>query len=81
MRISVTDGRIFIGTFVGTDKALNILLVNTDEYRVEPGENPNGRFVGQVLLPWKIVKKVEYGAGDQDEEEQEDEFHDEYRYT
>src|ERR1700722_18833504 len=33
LRISVADGRVFIGTFVGTDQPLNILLVNTDEYR------------------------------------------------
>jgi small nuclear ribonucleoprotein (snRNP)-like protein len=76
LRILLSDGRIIIGTFVGTDKAMNILLVNTDEFRLGPGENPNGRFVGQVLVPWKFVQKVEvratYGAGDLSGDEDRD---------
>ena len=59
LRISIADGRIFIGTFVGTDKAMNILLVNTDEFRVGPNENPDGLFVGQILVPWRLVQKIE----------------------
>lgn len=59
LRISVADGRLFIGTFVGTDKAMNVLLVNTDEFRLGVDENPDGRFVGQILVPWELVKKVE----------------------
>lgn len=59
LRIAVTDGRIFIGTFAGTDQLLNLLLINTEEYRVGPNENPDGRYVGQVLVPWKLVVKVE----------------------
>ncbi|VDC07168.1 unnamed protein product [Peniophora sp. CBMAI 1063] len=57
LRISISDGRIFIGTFVGTDKAMNILLVNTDEFRLGPKENPDGRFVGQVLHGWRIAER------------------------
>jgi len=57
LRITTTDGRVFIGTFAGTDKPLNIILINAEEYRLsEPGV---GRFVGQVIFPWKIVVKVE----------------------
>ncbi|KAI0056802.1 hypothetical protein BV25DRAFT_1775689, partial [Artomyces pyxidatus] len=59
LRISVSDGRIFIGTFVGTDKALNLLLVNTDEFRLGPRENPGGRYVGQIMVPWRLVVRVE----------------------
>jgi N-alpha-acetyltransferase 38, NatC auxiliary subunit len=59
LRVTVTDGRIFLGTFVGTDSELNILLLNTDEFRLGPNENPNGRFVGQVMIPWRLVKTVE----------------------
>lgn len=33
VRVSTTDGRIFIGTFAGTDKPLNIILNNAEEYR------------------------------------------------
>ena len=59
LRITVLDGRIFIGTFVGTDQPLNVLLVNAEEFRIGEGENPNGRFVGQVMIPWKVVVKAE----------------------
>ena len=59
LRVSVTDGRIFIGTFAGTDKPLNIILINAEEFRLGPEENPDGRFVGQVVIPWKLILKVE----------------------
>ena len=36
IRISISDGRIFIGTFAGTDKLLNIILTNAEEYRLSP---------------------------------------------
>jgi len=36
IRISIFDGRIFIGTFTGTDKLLNIILTNAEEYRLSP---------------------------------------------
>ncbi|RDX51516.1 hypothetical protein OH76DRAFT_1346720 [Lentinus brumalis] len=62
LRISVTDGRVFLGTFAGTDKQLNLLLINTDEYRVGPDAGPDaldGRYVGQVMIPWRLVVRVE----------------------
>jgi len=59
LRITITDGRVFIGTFAGTDKPLNIILINAEEYRIGPGQNPDGRYVGQVMFPWKVVVKVE----------------------
>jgi N-alpha-acetyltransferase 38, NatC auxiliary subunit len=58
LRISIQDGRVFVGTFVGTDKPLNIILINTDEYHPsQTGES--GRYVGQVMLPWRLIVKVE----------------------
>lgn len=33
LHIRTNDGRVFIGTFICTDKPLNIILVNTEEYR------------------------------------------------
>lgn len=33
IRVSISDSRIFIGTFAGTDKLLNIILTNAEEYR------------------------------------------------
>jgi len=65
LRITTVDSRIFIGTFAGTDKPLNIILVNAEEYRITqgPGQklkiDEDGRYVGQVLLPWKMIVKVE----------------------
>lgn len=58
-RITTSDGRIFIGTFAGTDQPLNVLLINTEEYRPGSDEIPEGRYVGQVVIPWKLVVKVE----------------------
>ncbi|KAJ7037339.1 hypothetical protein C8F04DRAFT_952680 [Mycena alexandri] len=63
LRVTITDGRIFIGSFAGTDQPLNILLLNTDEFRLGPDENPDGRYVGQVLIPWKLVVKAEVQSG------------------
>ena len=69
LRITVTDGRVFLGQFAGTDKPLNILLVNAEEYRAQKttgddaqlGQPPqyDGRFVGQVMIPWRLVVRVE----------------------
>jgi small nuclear ribonucleoprotein (snRNP)-like protein len=64
LRITTNDGRIFIGTFAGTDKPLNLILLNTEEYRISgPESKPDGRFVGQVIFPWKVVVKVEARTG------------------
>ncbi|KAJ7871320.1 hypothetical protein B0H13DRAFT_1634276 [Mycena leptocephala] len=63
LRVTVTDGRIFIGSFAGTDQPLNILLLNTDEFRLGPDENPDGRYVGQILIPWRLVVKAEVQTG------------------
>lgn len=45
------------------DKQLNIVLTNTDEYRVIPGAtekvNERGRYVTMVMVPWRLVVKVE----------------------
>ncbi|TBU54006.1 hypothetical protein BD310DRAFT_936960 [Dichomitus squalens] len=65
LRVSVTDGRVFLGTFAGTDKQLNILLINTDEYRLGPdagSDGLDGRYVGQVMIPWRLVVRVETNA-------------------
>ncbi|KAI0735869.1 hypothetical protein C8Q76DRAFT_713537 [Earliella scabrosa] len=62
LRVTVADGRVFLGTFAGTDKQLNVLLVNTDEYRLGPDAGPDGldgRYVGQVMIPWRLVVRVE----------------------
>lgn len=58
LRITTNDDRIYLGTFAGTDKLLNILLINAEEYRTEQG-GVGGRFVGQVLMPWRLIVRVE----------------------
>jgi small nuclear ribonucleoprotein (snRNP)-like protein len=58
LRIITDDSRAFIGTFVGTDKSLNILLLNTEEFRLGEDANPAGRFVGQVMIPWRLIKDI-----------------------
>ncbi|KAF7323899.1 Sm domain-containing protein [Mycena kentingensis (nom. inval.)] len=44
-----------------TDQPLNVLLLNADEYRVDAvaDDNSYGRYVGQILIPWKVVDKAE----------------------
>ncbi|KAL0577299.1 hypothetical protein V5O48_004692 [Marasmius crinis-equi] len=88
LRILINDGRIFLGSFLGTDQALNLLLMNTNEFRVMETdvktakpvsvtnwdghlhegmelENPRGRYIGQVVIPWKQVVKVEAHGKDE----------------
>jgi len=71
LRVTISDGRIFLGTFVGTDQQLNILLVNSEEFRIGADYvdgDPNGRYVGQILVPWRLIRKVEVSsAGIKDE--------------
>ncbi len=61
LRITTTDGRVFLGTFVGTDTQLNVLLASTDEFRLAPLDSANldGRFVGLVMIPRKQVVRIE----------------------
>ncbi len=61
LRISISDGRLFVGTFACVDKQLNIVLTNTEEFRSGPPVSPpaQGRYVTMVMIPWKFVTKVE----------------------
>ncbi|KAG6373114.1 hypothetical protein JVT61DRAFT_6716 [Boletus reticuloceps] len=67
VRIVTCDNRVFIGTFVGTDQLLNILLVNTEEY-ILGTDTPAGRFVGQVMVPWRLIFQVESRCRSHDEQ-------------
>ena len=70
LRITTVDSRIFMGVFAGTDKPLNIILINAEEYRITQNSgqkvevSEDGRYVGQVLLPWKMIVKVEVHESD-----------------
>lgn len=61
LRITISDGRIFLGTFAGTDTQLNVLLANTDEFRLAPLDSVNldGRYVGLVMIPRRLVVRIE----------------------
>lgn len=73
-RIAITDGRVFIGTFVCTDKQKNIILAHTTEYRGGTALLTMGplvtshalflfldehRIVGLVMIPGKHLVKME----------------------
>ena len=64
LRIITDDSRAFVGTFAGTDKSLNILLLNTEEFRLDTGENTAGRYVGQVMIPWRIIQNIGLQIGE-----------------
>lgn len=58
LRICASDERIFIGTFVCVDKQGNVILTNTEEFRLG-GSLTQGRHVGMIMVPWRMVLKVE----------------------
>jgi N-alpha-acetyltransferase 38, NatC auxiliary subunit len=64
LRVIINDNRAFVGTFVGTDKSLNILLLNTEEFRLDAGEDTAGRYVGQVMIPWRIIQSIGLQIGE-----------------
>jgi N-alpha-acetyltransferase 38, NatC auxiliary subunit len=68
LRISIKDAsnRIFLGTFVCTDKARNLVLANAEEYRLE-----------RVIVRRSKIGESEHGGGDlggNGEEEGEEEM-------
>lgn len=84
IRVSVTDGRVFLGTFAGTDKQLNLLLINADEYRLGPDAGPEGleaRYVGQIMVPWRLVVRVEGKLGGSQTQGRPSDSDDESMYT
>lgn len=63
-KISIPDGRIFIGTFICIDPQGNIILDRTTEYvkqkiEEEGEEGKKGREIGMVLIPKKYWMSVE----------------------
>lgn len=67
LRITIKDGRIFIGNFACTDKALNVILTSVYEFPVGWQEDhlvENGRFVGMIMFPWRHIVKIEVHMGE-----------------
>ncbi|KAF9521056.1 hypothetical protein BS47DRAFT_1286270, partial [Hydnum rufescens UP504] len=58
-RITIKDGRVFIGTFVCIDRERNMILTNTEEFMLGQADPNTGRFVGMVMIPWRYVVKAE----------------------
>ncbi|KAF8333977.1 uncharacterized protein EI90DRAFT_3050505 [Cantharellus anzutake] len=58
-RVTIQDGRIFIGAFVCVDKEKNMVLTNTEEFCPDATDMTRGRYVGLVMIPWRWVVKAE----------------------
>eukprot|EP00842_Homolaphlyctis_polyrhiza_P004884 jgi/Hompol1/5397/HPOL_004403-RA len=58
MRVTSTDGRIFIGFFACLDKGGNVVLTAADEHR-----NDKKRFVGTIMLQRMHIVTAEIEVG------------------
>jgi N-alpha-acetyltransferase 38, NatC auxiliary subunit len=70
IRVSTKDNRVFVGAFKCTDRDCNIILANTQEYRIEGAKSTaekkldlraidKNRFLGLVCVPGGEVVKIE----------------------
>lgn len=63
VRITTQDGKMFVGTFLAFDKHLNVVLVDTEEFRrvknkkktgdgmnIEVGDREEKRILGMIIL-------------------------------
>jgi len=66
LRITIGDGRVFIGTFACTDRDLNLVLTSVYEFPVGYQNDhlvESGRFVGMLMFPWRHIVRVEVHIG------------------
>lgn len=57
MRVTVTDGRIFVGEFICFDKNKNIMLANCYEYtRLKDSKKEERKFQGLVMINGNTLK-------------------------
>ncbi|KAG9102559.1 hypothetical protein FRC06_001793 [Ceratobasidium sp. 370] len=59
LRITIQDGRSFVGTFACIDREKNIVLSSTEEYPALPRSDDGPRFIGLIMVPWRWVVRVE----------------------
>ncbi|TPX64398.1 hypothetical protein SpCBS45565_g05913 [Spizellomyces sp. 'palustris'] len=59
-RITISDGRIFIGHFVCIDKGQNTILAGAEEFK-----NGERRFVGLIMVPGKHLIKAEFEVNEE----------------
>ena len=58
LRVTLTDGRVLVGTFSCFDKQRNILLQDAREFRILPedgGLSESSRSLGIVLVPRRWI--------------------------
>ncbi|KAI9090075.1 hypothetical protein DFS34DRAFT_585279 [Phlyctochytrium arcticum] len=55
-RVTISDGRKFVGNFVCIDKGRNMILSFAEEFHPDTVE---GRFVGLIMIPGNHLMKVE----------------------
>ncbi|KAJ3181744.1 N-alpha-acetyltransferase 38, NatC auxiliary subunit [Geranomyces variabilis] len=57
MRITISDGRVFVGYFMCIDRGRNTILAAADEFK-----NEERRFVGLIMIPGNHLVKAEIEA-------------------
>ncbi|KAJ3159739.1 N-alpha-acetyltransferase 38, NatC auxiliary subunit [Geranomyces michiganensis] len=57
MRITISDGRVFVGYFMCIDRSRNTILAAADEFK-----NDERRFVGLIMIPGNHLVKAEIEA-------------------
>ncbi|KAI8814214.1 hypothetical protein BJ742DRAFT_896751 [Cladochytrium replicatum] len=62
IRVSVSDGRSFTGSFAGVDPSKNVLMTNTEERKGD-----DTRYVGLIMIPGKHLVRMEAEMIDEDE--------------
>lgn len=60
IKVKISDGRRLIGSFLCTDKDMNIILGSCQEYvHEEDFENENPRILGLAMVPGKHIVSLE----------------------
>ncbi|KXJ15518.1 N-alpha-acetyltransferase 38, NatC auxiliary subunit [Exaiptasia diaphana] len=60
MRIKISDGRTLIGSFLCTDKDMNIILGSCQEFVGQPGvDKEDPRILGLAMVPGRHIKSIE----------------------
>ncbi|CAG7852374.1 SubName: Full=Uncharacterized protein {ECO:0000313/EMBL:CCA68607.1} [Serendipita indica DSM 11827] len=77
LRVTIGDGRIFLGNFACTDKELNIVMTQVYEFPVGFQDDhlvENGRFVGMLMFPWRHITAIEVHIQSLGEDAESDEY-------
>lgn len=58
LRVTINDGRVFIGTFKCLDCFHNIILDNCIEFQKVAQDREENKFIGLAMLPGKSIASV-----------------------